>query len=97
MRSETEKIEDTAIGSEPDADAFGEIFLNLSQHRTKEDCEERRGQDTALFNAVFDREGFRELTKVLQLTTLTITVVEGSLGTSVGTQASSEPSSVHLG
>ena len=63
-------MEDTPIGSEPDVDAFSQLFLGLFQHHTKEDGEECGHQHAALFHTISNFEGVGEIPTVCDLTLL---------------------------
>ena len=49
---ETPKVEETAIYSEMDADAFWQVLFCLTEHDAEEDGEQCGGQNASLLDAV---------------------------------------------
>ena len=59
------EVEDAAIGSEADVDAFGQTIIGCSQLHTEEDGKESGSQDATLFNTISNEERLRELSTTL--------------------------------
>ena len=67
---ETPKVEGTAVCSERDVDAVGQVLFCLMEHDAEEDGEQCGGQDAFLLDAVGDKEAARQRPVVLCLTLL---------------------------
>ena len=68
---ETPKVEETAVCSKTDVDAFLRVLFCLAEHDAEEDGEQCGGQNTSLLDVVGDGKAARQRPIVLHLTLLT--------------------------